>query len=83
MSFKIITIKKEVYGKLVKLKKKNESFSELFKRLIRRKRREMKDFAGGWSNLSKKELKVILKGTTTYRKFVERSFEERLKVILK
>ncbi len=38
MLFKTLTIKKEVYDELLKLKRKDESFSELLMRLIRRNR---------------------------------------------
>lgn len=38
MPFKTLTIKKEVYDELLKLKRKDESFSELLMRLIRRNR---------------------------------------------
>ena len=38
MPFKTLTIKKEVYDELLKLKRKDESFSELLLRLIRRAR---------------------------------------------
>ena len=33
MTFKTITIKKSVYNKLLMMKRKNESFSDLFERL--------------------------------------------------
>ena len=36
MPFKTLTIKKEVYDELLKLKRKDESFSELLMRLIRK-----------------------------------------------
>jgi len=38
MPFKTLTIKKEVYDELLKLKRRNESFSELLLRLVRRAR---------------------------------------------
>ncbi len=38
MPFKTLTIKKEVYDELLKLKRKDESFSELLLRLVRRAR---------------------------------------------
>jgi len=37
MAVKTLTIKEEVYKKLVKLKRENESFSKLIERLIERK----------------------------------------------
>ena len=37
MAVKTLTIKEEVYKKLVKLKRENESFSNLIERLIERK----------------------------------------------
>lgn len=38
MPFKTLTIKKEVYDELLKLKRRDESFSELLIRLVRRAR---------------------------------------------
>jgi len=35
MSFKTLTIKKSIYEKLLSMKRKNESFSDLFERLSR------------------------------------------------
>jgi len=36
MSFKTLTIKKNVYEKLLSIKKENESFSDLFERLSKK-----------------------------------------------
>ena len=50
---KTITIRKEIYNKLAKLKRENESFSDLFERLI-----ESQD---------SKQLLVRLKGTVDFK----------------
>ncbi|MEM0079995.1 MAG: antitoxin VapB family protein [Nitrososphaerota archaeon] len=43
---KTLTIREEVYEKLVKLKKEGESFSDLLERILEEKRPSLKDFAG-------------------------------------
>ena len=48
MGFKTITIKDELYRDLLKLKRKDESFSELFERLAKREKPDLMMFAGAW-----------------------------------
>ena len=54
MTSKIISITKDVYDKLMKIKRENENFSELFLRLLRSQRLNMKRSFGAW-NLTEKE----------------------------
>ncbi len=49
-----ISITEEVYKKLMKIKRENESFSELFLRMLRIQKVKMEKTFGAW-NLSKKE----------------------------
>ncbi|MEM0241163.1 MAG: antitoxin VapB family protein [Sulfolobales archaeon] len=43
---KTLTIREEVYEKLVKLKKEGESFSDLLERILEERRPSFRDFAG-------------------------------------
>ncbi len=54
MGTKTITIMKDVYDRLIALKKKDESFSEELRRLIEDKK-DITEFAGMWSDMSDKE----------------------------
>jgi len=58
MTSKNISITEEVYKKLMKIKRENESFSELFLRLLRIQKVKMEKAFGAW-NLSKKEKSEI------------------------
>lgn len=73
MAFKTITIKKTVYRNLAKVKKSQESFSELFTRLLREKHPHLKEFYGAWK-LEKGEEKKIAAELKKFRKEFERSF---------
>ena len=59
MSFKTITIRKEVYEKLKALKKKNQSFSDVIESLIDQKT-GLLDFFGAWE-LDEEEFENINK----------------------
>ncbi|TKJ19609.1 MAG: hypothetical protein CEE43_14970 [Promethearchaeota archaeon Loki_b32] len=54
MTSKNISITENVYKKLMKIKGENESFSELFLRLLRIQKNKMEKSFGAW-NLSNKE----------------------------
>ena len=54
MTSKNISITEDVYKKLMKIKGENESFSELFIRLLRIQKNNMEKTFGAW-NLSKEE----------------------------
>ena len=58
MTSKNISITKDVYDKLMKIKRENESFSELFLRLINIQKIKMEKSFGVW-NLTEKEKKEI------------------------
>lgn len=46
MAFKTLTVKEEVYKKLLSLKRENESFSDLFERLSKRNISALKSLRG-------------------------------------
>ena len=58
MTSKNISITEEVYNKLMKIKQENESFSELFLRLLRVQKINFEKSFGAW-NLNEKESKEI------------------------
>ncbi len=60
MTSKNISITEEVYKKLIKIKRENESFSELFLRLLKIQKTSMKRTFGAW-NLSEEEESEIWK----------------------
>jgi len=64
MTSKNISITEDVYNKLVKIKRKNESFSELFIRLLRIQNERMEKSFGAW-NLSEKEKSEIWNDITS------------------
>ena len=58
MTSKNISITEDVYKKLLKIKKDNESFSELFLRLLKIQKVKLEKCFGAW-NLSEEEKKDI------------------------
>jgi predicted CopG family antitoxin len=58
MTSKNISITEDVYKKLIKIKKENESFSELFLRLLKIQKTKIEESFGTWK-LSKKEKEDI------------------------
>jgi len=58
MTSKNISITEEVYNKLMKIKRENESFSELFLRLLSIQKTNFEKTFGAW-NLNEKESKEI------------------------
>jgi len=60
MTSKNISITEEVYQKLMKIKRENESFSELFLRLLKIQKINIKRTFGAW-NLSEEEQSEIWK----------------------
>jgi len=79
MAVKTLTITKDVYDDLVNLKGKDESFSELFRRLANKEKTSLMDFAGIWANMNYKDVKGIKKGMKEFRKSVDKSFNRRLR----
>lgn len=58
MTSKNISITEDVYNKLIKIKGQNESFSELFLRLLSIQKKSLEKSFGAWQ-LSKKEKEEI------------------------
>ncbi len=58
MTSKNISITKDVYNKLLKIKLENESFSELFLRLLKIQKNTLEKSFGAW-DLSEEEEKEI------------------------
>ena len=58
MTSKNISITEDVYNKLIKIKGQNESFSELFLRLLNLQKKSLEKSFGAWQ-LSKKEKKEV------------------------
>ncbi len=64
MTSKNISITEDVYNKLLKIKRDNESFSELFLRLLKIQKNTLEKSFGTWS-LSEVEKKEIWAGLST------------------
>ncbi len=65
----------DVYELLAKMKLKNESFSDTIRRLA--KRRDLKEFAGEWSDLPEDEYKAFNKGLIELREKTLKSQREK------
>lgn len=77
MGFKTITIKTTVYKELAKIKQSDESFSDLFGRLMGEKRVNLMDFAGAW-NLTEKDFSDTKRRMAEHRKRFNEDFDKRL-----
>ncbi len=64
MTSKNISITEDVYNKLLKIKHDNESFSELFLRLLKIQKNTLEKSFGAW-DLSEEEKKEIWVGIST------------------
>jgi len=64
MTSKNISITEDVYNRLLKIKRENESFSDLFLRLLKIQKSTLEKSFGAW-NLSEKEEKEIWAGLTS------------------
>lgn len=64
MTSKNISITEDVYNKLLKIKRDNESFSELFLRLLKIQKNTLEKSFGAW-DLSEEEEKEIWVGIST------------------
>lgn len=78
MGFKTITIKDDVYRDLLKLKRKDESFSEFFRRLADRERPDLMRFAGAWK-MNEGEWKRIDNMLRERRRSTGEDFEDEVK----
>ena len=81
MGFKTLTIKDKVYGKLMKVKHKEESFSEFLDKLVETssKKVDIMKFAGAWNKMSDEEFKKMKKAIVGFRESANKNFEERMK----
>jgi predicted CopG family antitoxin len=77
MTSKNISITEDVYNKLLKIKRENESFSELFLRLLKVQKNALEKSFGTW-DLSKEEEKEIWADLTsrTGRRWNKSNLEE-------
>ena len=64
MTSKNISITEDVYNKLLKIKREDESFSELFLRLLKIQKNTLEKSFGAW-DLSEEEEKEIWIGIST------------------
>jgi len=64
MTSKNISITEDVYNKLIKIKREDESFSELFLRLLKIQKNTLEKSFGAW-DLSEEEEKEIWSGLNT------------------
>lgn len=78
MSFKTITIKHKVYKELSKAKQADESFSDMFARLLHEKKPDLMEFAGAWK-MSKDEEEDLESSMKGYRRSFEADWEKRRK----
>jgi predicted CopG family antitoxin len=78
MKFKTLTIKEEVYRELLRIKRKDESFSELFMRMVKKEKPDFKKFYGSWSDLTNKEIKKISEAIRTLRTSADKNFKKRM-----
>ena len=65
MSYKTISLRDDVYDSLVKMKRKNESFSDVISRLMYR--RSLLDFAGRWADIPEEKIEELVKELETMR----------------
>ena len=65
MSYKTISLRDDVYESLVKMKRKNESFSDVISRLMYK--RSISDFAGRWADIPEEKIEELVKELETMR----------------
>ena len=59
MAYKTISISDEVYSKLLALKKRNESFSNLFLWLTKKENPDLRNFYGKWKMSDEEEERIF------------------------
>ncbi|MCS4542458.1 MAG: antitoxin VapB family protein [Euryarchaeota archaeon] len=79
MTSKTISITKEVYELLLKLKLKGESFSETIARLAK-KGGKLSECAGLWSDMSEEEIQEIKTGIKQMRKTLDETLKRGLEL---
>jgi predicted CopG family antitoxin len=65
MGYKTISLRDDVYDSLVKMKRKNESFSDVITRLMYK--RSLLDFAGRWADIPKEKIDNLVNELETMR----------------
>ena len=65
MGYKTISLRDDVYDSLVKMKRKNESFSDVISRLMYR--RSLLDFAGRLADIPEEKNEELVKELETMR----------------
>ncbi|MBU7046690.1 MAG: antitoxin VapB family protein [Theionarchaea archaeon] len=65
MSYKTISLRDDVYESLVKMKRKNEFFSDVISRLMYK--RSILDFAGRWADIPEEKIEELVKELETMR----------------
>jgi len=83
VAVKTLTIKKSVYEKLSSIKKKDESFSDLFERLSESENPDLMRFAGILKDIPESDFKEIKKRMADFRKDFNESFNLRQRKIQK
>jgi predicted CopG family antitoxin len=78
MAFKTITIKEEVYEKLLKAKGKDMSFSEFLEKSVESRKPDLMKFYGAW-DMGNNEWKRIERILKERRRSADKNFEERVK----
>jgi predicted CopG family antitoxin len=73
MTSKNISVSEDAYELLMKMKLKNESFTETIRRLA--KRRRLADCAGLWSDVPDAEMEQYLKSIAELRRRASESLE--------
>ena len=58
MTSKNISIKEDVYNELLKIKKDDESFSDLFMRLLKFQRKQLEQSFGSWKITKEEEEEI-------------------------
>ena len=79
MAVKTLTIMEDIYSDLVKAKKEDESFSQLFRRLLKENRTSVDEFFGVLSDLDEKDMKKVKVGMEEFKKSADKSFNRRLR----
>jgi len=76
MATKNISLMEDAYFLLASNKSKDESFSDVVRRILSRKRSVM-EFAGAWKNIGKKDIKEMKKEIEKLRKNSTKSLIKR------
>ena len=84
MPFKTLTIKESAYKEILKLKKKDESFSDFFERIAKEKKKkpDLTRFYGAWK-ISDEEWNRIEETIKKRRNSADKNYRERLEKLFK